>query len=209
MRLIHRALDYIIQVHNGDFHVYFREYPLFTKGSFSFSHASFCGVNEENIFSEKVGRISPWHYRTASLRTLFCVWREITAPVRRSYVPPLQTANQECKHALLRKVTKRWGHRYKAAASAPAYERNSFFQLLLFLVVSRLSSNTLRERPGSRGAGTAEFNSEPWESGRDKRLQKRLWGRKQFTTYEAKVRDYSEEKRLWTVTNWCGLCTVC
>lgn len=36
-RLIRRALDYIIQVQDEHFHVYFREYPLFTKGSFFLS----------------------------------------------------------------------------------------------------------------------------------------------------------------------------
>lgn len=46
-----------------------------------------------------------------------------------------------------------------------------FFFFLLFSVVSRLSSNTLRERPRSRGADTTELNSEPWKSERDKRQQ--------------------------------------
>lgn len=39
--LVHKALDYIIQVHDGDFHVYFRANLLFNKGGFFLSLSAF------------------------------------------------------------------------------------------------------------------------------------------------------------------------
>lgn len=57
--LILRAPDYIIQLQNEDFHVYFRENLLFNKGGFSVrpscSALPYFTVNEQNF----VGKISP------------------------------------------------------------------------------------------------------------------------------------------------------
>ncbi len=138
-----------------------------------FSYSAFLELMRRTSSQKCPHGITGMILRTRFVLIEHCVWRrQLLLSSCQKIMLPLQTANQQCKHALMKRLMNWWGHRYKAAASAYEYKRNPFFGLLLFFfVVSRLSSNTLRERPGSRGADTAEFNSEPWKSEGDKRLQ--------------------------------------
>lgn len=63
IRLIRGAPDYITQVQDRGFHVYFGDDPLFTKGSF-FLSLLFPLMRRTSSLAE----ISPWHYRNDTLR---------------------------------------------------------------------------------------------------------------------------------------------
>lgn len=63
IRLIRGAPDYITQVQDRGFHVYFGDDPLFTKGSF-FLSLLFPLMRRTSSPAE----ISPWHYRNDALR---------------------------------------------------------------------------------------------------------------------------------------------
>lgn len=130
IRLIRGAPDYITQVQDRGFHVYFGDDPLFTKGSFFLSLLS--PRNEENIFSSRNFPMALQEWRSESItrheRRVVATWRRVTA-VRRSE----QTANQQCKHALMKKRNTQNGEVTATKQQHPhTPTREIHFLLLLF-----------------------------------------------------------------------------
>lgn len=164
-RLIRRALDYIIQVQDEHFHVYFREYPLFTKGSFFLSLML--------LFLELTWRTS--QRKWISRWDIICLERLYEEDSIRQSSGQNDAAATAQTRSREKKLLKCWGHRYKAAASAyPLQEKSIFSTASLFFVFLSFHAwvqTHWGSGRGSRGADTAELNSEPWKSERDKRAQ--------------------------------------
>lgn len=126
----------------------------------------FFGVNEENILSEKVSRISPWHYRNDPLWTLFDYCVKTNNTCSRRSLPLMKkgkTQNGE--------VTPVKHHRLNTHA-----RRKHIFQLLPFFM-SFFCTFTLefKHTEGAvvapKGSDTTELHLEPWKSEEDKRVQ--------------------------------------
>lgn len=174
-RLIRRALDYIIQVQDEHFHVYFREYPLFTKGSFFLSLML--------LFLELTWRTS--QRKWISRWDIICLERLYEEDSFRQSsgqndaAATAQTRSREKKTLeMLRSPLQ------SSSVRIPPTREIHFFQPLLcflffcFFVVSRLSSNTLRERPGLPRGRHRWIKFRAMKEWKGQESAKCLWGRK-------------------------------
>lgn len=142
-RLIRRALDYIIQVQDEHFHVYFREYPLFTKGSFFLSLML--------LFLELTWRTS--QRKWISRWDIICLERLYEEDSFRQSsgqndaAATAQTRSREKKNSWNAEVTAT-----KQQRPHTPYKRNPFFQpLLCFLFFCRFTLE-FKHTEGAAGA---------------------------------------------------------
>lgn len=167
-RLIRRALDYIIQVQDEHFHVYFREYPLFTKGSFFLSLML--------LFLELTWRTS--QRKWISRWDIICLERLYEEDSFRQSsgqndaAATAQTRSREKKTLeMLRSPLQSSSVRIPPTREIHFFNRFSVFCFFVFLSFHAWVQTHWGSGRGSRGADTAELNSEPWKSERDKRAQ--------------------------------------
>lgn len=171
-RLIRRALDYIIQVQDEHFHVYFREYPLFTKGSFFLSLML--------LFLELTWRTS--QRKWISRWDIICLERLYEEDsIRQSSgqndaAATAQTRSREKKTLeMLRSPQQSSSVRIPPTREIHFFNR---FSVFCFFVVSRLSSNTLRERPGLPRGRHRWIKFRAMKEWKGQESAKCLWGRK-------------------------------
>lgn len=185
---IHRALHYIIQVQDGDFHVYFREYPLFTEGS-------------RLALPFFPSRCFIFFLQLMRSCAITGVILSEPASVRRPYTS--SASNQQCTYGLMGEKKKKVRSPLQISTINTHVKEKSIFltaSVFFMYIVWRLNWYTQWESV-SPPEGSTPLNwiqsHERARGTRDCKLPVR-----EEVAHQLWSKSYCEEKHLWTTTNW-------
>lgn len=127
-----------------------------------FSHAAFFELmRRTSFFLRNRAQFPPYHYRTDTFRTLFnlkdcCSDLKTHGSCCQSSCQKITSSLFAYQHSDETTHKTVWSQLQKSSSSIRLQEKIFLFffstaPFIFFFVVSRLSSNTLRKRPGSRG----------------------------------------------------------